>query len=366
MSEETAAAGAAIRPVVLSGGSGTRLWPLSRRARPKQFVPLAGRRSLFAETLARVSGPPFAPPLVIASARHEALVADELAQAGETAASVLLEPEGRNTAAAVAAAALWARRRGADEEVLALLPADHHIADAAAFRQALAAAAELARREPLIVTLGIAPDRPATGYGYIEAGAALGPHGFALRRFHEKPDARTAARYLARGGFYWNAGIFVARARSFADAFAAHAPELWRAVEAAMADLEPTAGGAARLPAGPWARVPAISFDYAVMEKTEDAAVIPVACGWSDVGSFDALLGLIARDESGNALSGPVTVEEARDCLVWSRGPRVAVHGLSDVVVIAEEDAVLVIPAAAAQEVRRLVARLAEEDPDRL
>lgn len=366
MSEGAAASAVTIRPVILSGGSGTRLWPLSRRARPKQFVKLAGRRSLFAETLARVSGAPFAPPLVIASARHAELVAAELAAAGERAAGVLLEPEGRNTAAAVAAAAQWARAAGAGEEVLAILPADHHIADPAAFRQALVAAASLAHSKPLIVTLGIAPDRPATGYGYIEAGEALGGGGFVLRRFHEKPDGETAASYLARGGFYWNAGIFIARAATLAAAFAAHAPEIWRAVEAAMADLAPKAAGAAGLPRGPWARVPAISFDYAVMEKTREAAVIPVACGWSDVGSFDALLALLDRDEAGNALSGPVTVDGAQNCLVWSRGPRVAVHGMRDVVIIAEEDAVLVIPAVAAQQVRNLVARLADEDPDRL
>ncbi len=363
--KKTAHKPTAIRPVVLSGGSGTRLWPLSRRARPKQFVPLLGRKSLFAETLARVSASPFRPPLVIASAHHHDILTEELGESG-TPAALLLEPAGRNTAAAVAAAALWAIRRGEKDDVLALLPADHHVGDPAAFRDALLAAGRLAKSEDMIVTLGIRPDRPATGYGYIEAGRPLAETGFHLRRFHEKPDAETAARYLATGGFYWNAGIFVARAGTLEAAFAAHAPAIWEAVDRALAAAPVCEGEPIVLPADPWARVPAISFDYAVMEKTEAAAVIPVDCGWSDVGSFDALFALAEKDGAGNASLGAVTAIGARDCLVISQGPRVALHGVEDLVVIAHADAVLVLPREAAQSVREIVARLEQEDPERL
>ena len=366
MSADSKEAGpVAIRPVVLSGGSGTRLWPLSRRMRPKQFVPLIGEDSLFAQTLARVSGAPFRPPLVIASARHRALLAEELAKSG-TPAALILEPSGRNTAAAVAAAALWAIRRQEADTVLALLPADHHIGDPARFRAALLAAARLAAAEDVIVTLGIRPDRPATGYGYIEAAEPLGEDGFRVRRFHEKPDAPTAARYLQTGGFYWNAGIFVARARTVRTAFAAHAPAIWQATEQALAAAPGAEEEPVVLPADRWVRVPAISFDYAIMEKTDAAAVVPADCGWSDVGSFDALFALREKDAAGNAAIGPATMVAARDCLTISQGPRIAIHGLKGVVVVADGDAVLVIRKDDAQSVREIVARLEEEDPDRL
>ncbi len=355
----------AIRPVVLSGGSGTRLWPLSRRLRPKQFVPVIGKGSLFAQTLARVMGAPFRPPLVIASGRHRAILAEELA-AGTSSATLILEPSGRNTAAAAAVAALWAIRQGEADDVLALLPADHHIGDSARFRAALATAGRLAAAEQVIVTLGIRPDRPATGYGYIEAAAPIGEEGFQVRRFHEKPDAETAAQYLAAGGFYWNAGIFVARAGTLQAAFATHAPGIWRAAEEALAAAPGGVGEPVVLPADLWDRVPAISFDYAIMEKTEAVAVVPVDCGWSDVGSFDALFALCEKDAAGNAAIGPVTMVAARDCLVVSRGVRVAVHGITDLVVVADGDAVLVIRKDDAQSVREIVARLEEEDPDRL
>ena len=358
----------AIRPVVLSGGSGTRLWPLSRRLRPKQFVPVIGKSSLFAQTLARVVGPPFRSPLVIASDRHRRILAEELEGLGAAAASatLILEPSGRNTAAAAAVAALWAIARGEADTVLALLPADHHIGDSARFRAALLAAGRLAAAEEVIVTLGIRPDRPATGYGYIEAAAPLAEGAFRVRRFHEKPDAETAARYLAAGGFYWNAGIFIARACTLEAAFTSHAPEIWRAAERALAAAPGDGGEAVVLPVGLWERVPAISFDYAIMEKTEAAAVVPVDCGWSDVGSFDALFALCEKDAAGNAAIGPVTMVAAQDCLVLSQGPRVAVHGIADLVVVAHEDAVLVIRKDDAQSVREIVARLKQEDPDRL
>ncbi len=356
---------AAIRPVVLSGGSGTRLWPLSRRMRPKQFVRVIGQDSLFAQTLARVSGAPFLPPLVIASDRHQAILADELAESVAPAA-LIFEPSGRNTAAAVAVAALWAIRLQETDAVLALLPADHHIGDPARFRAALLTAGRLAAAEDVIVTLGIRPDRPATGYGYIEVAEPLGEDGFRVRRFHEKPDAETAARYLETGGFYWNAGIFVARAGTLEAAFTAHAPAIWRAVEEALAAAPAEKGKPVVLPANRWERVPAISFDYAVMEKTDAAAVVPVDCGWSDVGSFDALFALCEKDAAGNAAIGPATMVAARDCLIVSRGPRIAIHGIEGLVVVADEDAVLVIRKDDAQSVREIVARLKEEDPERL
>ena len=355
-----------IHPVVLSGGSGTRLWPLSRRLRPKQFVPVIGKSSLFAQTLARVVGAPFRPPLVVASARHRAIVAEELADSAASA-MLILEPSGRNTAAAVAVAALWVIRQGEADDVLALLPADHHIGDSSRFRNALLTAGRLAAAEDVIVTLGIRPDRPATGYGYIAAATPLAEGSFRVRRFHEKPDAKTAARYLAAGGYYWNAGIFVARAGTLERAFTAHVPEIWRAVEKALAAAPGDGVGEPVLPpAALWERVPAISFDYAIMEKTEAAAVVPVDCGWSDVGSFDALFALCEKDTAGNAALGPVTMVATRDSLIVSQGPRVAVHGIEDLVVVADGDAVLVIRKDDAQSVREIVARLKEEDPGRL
>ncbi len=354
-----------ILPVVLSGGSGTRLWPVSRERAPKQFASLLGDdRSLFQRTLARFAdGDGYGPPIVICNEQHRFLVAEQMRRLALADAAVLLEPAGRNTAPAAALAALAALDRGerwapdATAFVL-LLPADHLIADEEAFHRAIATALPAARAGR-IVTFGIAPDHPATGYGYIEAGAEVpgAPMVRAVRRFREKPDRETAAAYLEAGNFYWNAGIFLARADALIDEFARHAPEILARVRDAFAARREDPDFT-RPEARAWKAARDISIDYAIMERTDRAAVVPVEMGWSDVGSWDALHEALPRDESGNALLGDVLAEDVSGSLLRTEGPMIAALGVKDLVVVATPDAVLVLPRARAQDVRRLVDRL--------
>ncbi|MDI3306182.1 MAG: mannose-1-phosphate guanylyltransferase/mannose-6-phosphate isomerase, partial [Acetobacteraceae bacterium] len=346
-----------IVPVILSGGTGTRLWPLSREGYPKQFWPLVSARTMLQETAARASGPGFAPPVVICNEAHRFLVADQLREARIEGARILLEPVGRNSAPAIAAAALLLREEN-PETVLWLMAADSAIADVAALQAALASAAAAARAGR-IVTFGMLPTAPETGYGYIEVGGELAglPGVRAVSRFVEKPDAATAAGFLAGGRHLWNSGMFVATAATLIGELERYAPEVLQAVSAAMEGAQRDLGFV-RLGAAAFTSAPAISIDYAVMEKTSCAAVVPASIGWSDIGSWAALWEASPKDAAGNAVIGPVELLGAEGCYVRSEGILTGVIGLKDTVVVTTEDAVLVMPRDRAQDVKALVERL--------
>lgn len=353
-----------ITPVLLCGGAGTRLWPLSRKSYPKQFVPLMGEETLFQASARRLSGPGFTPPLVLTGADFRFIVTEQLAAAGIDPGAVLIEPEGRNTAPAVLAAALWLAREDPDALML-VAPSDHVIPRADAFRTAVAAG-EPAARAGQLVTFGIAPTHAETGYGYLELAGAPGdlaiPRPHALARFVEKPDAARAAEMLAAGHYLWNAGIFLFSAAAALAAFRAHAPDLIAPVEAALAAAKPDLGFL-RLDPEAWAAAPDISLDYAVMERAGNLSVVPFTAGWSDLGGWDAVWRESARDASGVALSGPATAIDCRNTLLRSEDPGLELVGLGlrDVIVVAMPDAVLVADAARAQDVRQAVAALKEK-----
>ncbi|MBP5855805.1 mannose-1-phosphate guanylyltransferase/mannose-6-phosphate isomerase [Marivibrio halodurans] len=348
-----------IQPVILSGGAGTRLWPLSRRAYPKQFLPLAGTASLLQQTAERVSDPArFHPPLVIAGEAHRFIVRDQLEEAGCRPDRLVLEPVGRNTAAAVALAALMMATRD-PASIVAILPSDHMIADEAAFHAALARAGEAAAAGYLTL-FAMRPTRAETGYGYIRTGAPLeGLDGaFHVERFVEKPDAATAERFLTDGAHGWNSGMLIFRADMMLTALDRHAPKVLAACRAALAgawvDLD-----FLRLPRAAFEAVPALPIDVAVMERTDRAAVVPADFGWNDLGAFASLHTVGAADDQGNVVRGDAVLEACRDSLVIGEDGRlVAAIGLTDMVVVATKDAVLVAPADRADAVRHLVARL--------
>lgn len=354
-----AAPAAPITPVLLCGGSGTRLWPLSRESYPKQFAPLMGAESLFQATAGRLSGPGFAPPLVVTADPFRFIVAEQLAARRQAPAAILIEPAPRNTAPAVLAAALWLAALAPDGLML-IAPTDHRIPDADAFRAAVAAAAPRARAGD-IVTFGITPDRAETGYGWLELAAAPVPGGTAsLSRFVEKPDAARAAAMLADGGRHlWNAGLFLAAPATVIAAFHVHAPDLVADVSAAVAGAR-TDLGFTRLATEPWERLPSISVDYAVMEKAANLAVMPYGGAWSDLGDWDAVWRLSDADAQGNALTGQATAIDCEGSLLRSDTPgqEVVGIGLTDMMAVAMADAVLVAPRSRAQEVRQAVAAL--------
>ena len=341
-----------LQPVLLSGGSGTRLWPLSREAYPKQFLALAGDDTMVQATWRRVAPLAGAAPIVVANEDHRFLVAEQLRQAGAPRAAILLEPAGRNTAPAIAAAALQATADGADP-LLLVLPSDHVVTDEAAFhgavREAIPAAAGGA-----LVTFGIVPGAPETGFGYIQAEAGDGVR--AVRRFVEKPDAATAARYLSEGGYYWNSGMFLFRASRYLAELGRHAPAMLAAVRAAC-DGAVRDGDFIRLDKAAFEACPADSIDYAVMEKTDRAMVLPVDIGWNDVGSWSALWEVSAQDGDGNAHHGDVIAVDSRNSYAWARR-LVALVGVDDLVVVETDDAVLVAHKDKVQQVKEVVARL--------
>ena len=346
-----------IIPVLLAGGAGTRLWPVSRDALPKQFLPLVGERSSYQETLLRVNDPMFAQPIVITGPDFH-FFARRQAEAVGVDATVVIEPLRRDSGPAIAAAAAVARARDPDAVVLALA-ADHIILDAPEFRatcHAGRAGAEAGR----IVTFGIKPTEPKTSYGYILPGEALGAEGVhTVARFVEKPDAVTAARYVQEG-YLWNSGNFLFRADVLLNEVARLEPEMAAAVEEAVASATADLGFL-RLGADAFARAPQKSIDYAVMEKTDRTAVVTGNFRWSDIGSWDALFDITPRDESGNVTHGPVVAEDTRGCVIHSDGRLTAAIGVNDLVVVSTADAVMVVPRARSQEVKELVARLKAE-----
>jgi mannose-1-phosphate guanylyltransferase / mannose-6-phosphate isomerase len=344
-------------PVILSGGSGTRLWPLSRKNLPKQFLPLAGDSTLFQQTVARAQTLPGATsPIVVCSEDHRFLVAEQLQMLGISDASILLEPVARNTAPAIALAALQALGKDPDA-VLLVLPADHLIGDTDNFGDAVRKALPLAA-DGWLVTFGIRPDAPETGFGYIRRGHALGGDGYQVEAFVEKPDRATAESYLKTGTYDWNSGMFLFRASRLLEELAQQAPAMHAGVaaafESAHADLD-----FVRIDKEAFASIPEDSIDYAVMEKTRRAAVVPVSCEWSDIGSWAALWSASERDADGNRLEGDVLALESRNSYVRSSPRRmVALLGVEDMVVVDTPDAVLVAARSHAQDVKKLVDQL--------
>ncbi len=346
-------------PVILSGGAGTRLWPLSRELYPKQLLPLTGTHTMLQETVLRLAGLEASAPLVVCNEAHRFLVAEQLRQLGVAPLATILEPVGRNTAPAIALAAHAALKAGAAgdaaDPVLLVLPADHVIRDVPAFRQAVQAASAAAQAGQL-ATFGIVARSPETGYGYIQRGQASGA-AFRIARFVEKPDAAVAGGFVKSGDYYWNSGMFMFRARRYLQELARFAPDMARICEAAFraatADLDFT-----RISAKTFEACPADSIDYAVMEKTADAVVVPLDAGWSDVGSWSALHEASEADAHGNVTHGDVISEDTHGSYLHSQSRLVAAVGLQDHVVVETKDAVLVAPRARVQDVKKLVQQL--------
>ncbi|MFN7133210.1 MAG: mannose-1-phosphate guanylyltransferase [Myxococcales bacterium] len=346
----------ALHPVIMAGGSGTRFWPLSRRKRPKQFLPLTSRKALLVETVDRLKG--LARPenvWVVCGRVHAPSVRKLLPKLPR--GNVLVEPEARNTAPCVGLAAAVIAKKD-PEAILAVLPADHHVADPAGFRAALARAAEIAATGAL-VTIGIRPAHPETGFGYIQQGPELSGGAlpvYAVQRFVEKPDLATAKGYLADGRYLWNAGIFVFKASRILGELAAHLPETRAPLEAiGKAAGKRTFEGTLKKQ---FAKMPKISIDYGVMERAGNIAVVPAEFGWSDVGSFSALPEVRARDAQGNVSEGEAVLVDVADSVVLAGKRPVAVLGVSGLVVVDAGDAILVCPKERAQDVRRLVEAL--------
>ncbi|WP_142850461.1 mannose-1-phosphate guanylyltransferase/mannose-6-phosphate isomerase [Telmatospirillum sp. J64-1] len=350
-----------IIPVILSGGSGTRLWPLSREAYPKQFLPLVSERSMMQETVLRCCGEGlFDAPMVVANAEHRFLVAEQMRQIGVEPIALVLESEGRNTAPAAAVAALLAEARHPGA-LLLVLPSDHLVRDVAGFHDAVRRARPAAEAGRL-VTFGIAPSRPETGYGYIRQGEALeGREGvFHVDGFVEKPDLEHAQSMLAKGGVLWNSGMFLFRADIFLAELKRHAPDVAEAARAALEGAAPDLDFL-RLEGEAFSRCPSISIDHAVMERTAQAAVVPVEIGWTDVGAWSEIWAVGDKDEAGNVVSGDVLTDGAQGCLVRSEGLLTVVSGVEDLAVVVTADAVLVTRRDQAQSVKAVVERLRKD-----
>lgn len=343
-----------IMPIIMSGGAGSRLWPASRAAYPKQLLPLLGHNTMVQDTAMRVTGPNYTAPVFICNTAHAEAITSQMRAINSAPLAIITEPMGRNTAPAAVVAAEFAKRYG--EHTLALLlPADHHVTKPEAFRKAVDAAVPAALSGHL-VTFGISPHAPETGYGYIERGAAIDDDAFTVTAFREKPDADTAQQYLASGRYDWNAGIFLFSPTAFLSEIEKFEPVMRKraaqALDAARVtgtryDLDPTI----------FKTCPAESIDYAVMEKTAQAAVVPCDIGWNDIGSFKALHEA-TKDDSGSAVPIGTIRVNSENCIVQSDGPLVSIVGLSGIGVIVKDGAVLVVNLEASQDVKTVVDQL--------
>ena len=351
-----------LTPVLLSGGVGSRLWPVSREAHPKQFQPLAGELSMLQETLKRTTGLDESAPVVVCNEEHRFMVAEQLRQVNLDASALILEPVGRNTAPAVALAALYAVAED-PEALLLVLPADHVIQDVPAFVTAVGKAVPLAQ-EGRLMTFGVVPTSPETGYGYINCGESLGDDLYQLERFVEKPDVATAAAYLESGNYLWNSGMFLLSAEVYLQELGQHAPEMLDCCRAAM-DAANRDMDFIRPEPAIFDSCPSDSIDYAVMENTSRGGVVSLDCGWSDVGAWSALWDVASRDEQGNAMRGDVIVDNCTDSYFYSDSRLVAATGVEGLVVVETADAVLVADRDKVQDVKRIVNQLkAQERPE--
>jgi mannose-1-phosphate guanylyltransferase / mannose-6-phosphate isomerase len=342
-------------PVILSGGAGTRLWPLSRELHPKQLLALVGSQTMLQETIRRLSGLEASSPIVVCNETHRFLVAEQLRAIACEARAIVLEPLGRNTAPAIALAAHAALAADEGDSLLLVLPADHVIRDTAAFHAAIEIACGAARDDAL-VAFGIVPTAPETGYGYIRRGERRGG-AYRIAEFVEKPDSERAKKFLSTGNYYWNSGMFLFRARRYLDELERHAPDIASVCRNAFAgatrDLDFT-----RVSASVFEACRSESIDYAVMEKTADALAVPLDAGWSDVGSWASLHSVCDQDAQRNSLIGDVVAEDTENSYIYSESRLVATVGLRDFVVVETKDAVLVAPRDRVQDVKKLVARL--------
>ncbi|QJU59665.1 mannose-1-phosphate guanylyltransferase/mannose-6-phosphate isomerase [Sphingomonas sp. AP4-R1] len=342
-----------IIPVILSGGSGTRLWPMSRAERPKQLLSLTGAETMLQLTARRtMNRPGFASPIIVANTAHADEIARQLGDIGIDDATIVLEPAARNTAPAIALAALAADR---DAQLL-VMPSDHVIDKVDSFMAAIASAAPLCA-QGWFATFGISPDAPETGYGYIRRGEELAPGVNKVERFVEKPDIETARSYVASGDYSWNGGIFLFTAGAYLDALGHLEPAMLAAATEGMEKAR-REGGRIYPDAKAFGTSPSESVDYAVMEKVDRVAVVPVDMGWSDLGSWDALHAIAPRDTKNNAQQGEVIAIDTTGCLLRTDGPLVAAVGIKDLIVIATGDAVLILPRGSSQDVKRAVEAL--------
>lgn len=347
-----------IVPVILSGGAGQRLWPLSRQQFPKQFLGLNGHESMLQQTIQRVSDARFSPPLFICNDEHRFLVAEQARDIDCVPRAIVLEPVGRNTAPAAALAAVMVQMDDPDALIL-LLPSDHVIADVGAFLTALEIATAAAD-DGRLVTFGVEPDRAATGYGHIKKGEPLPYCGcFEIDRFTEKPDRETADRFLSEGGYYWNSGIFLFSARTYIETLRSLRPEILEPCENAVRDGK-TDIDFFRPDAEHFSSCPSDSIDYAIMEHTKNGAMVPVNIGWNDLGSWDALWQIGERDQNNNVLTGDAIAHETSNSYLHSSGPLIASVGLDNVLLIATEDAVLAVSREHVEDVKTVVAALKE------
>ena len=348
-----------ITPVILSGGVGSRLWPVSREGRPKQFLPLGGAHSMLQQTLLRLASLQTAPPLVVCNEAHRFLVAEQLREIGADPSAIILEPAGRNTAPAIALAALQASQ-GEPDALLLVLPADHHIASPARFITAVTQG-ENAARDGLLVTFGVVPSGPETGYGYLRGDATVTEGVLQLAEFVEKPDKAKASAYVEDGGYYWNSGMFLLHAATYLEVLAEQQPAMYAACQQAMAsaveDLD-----FLRPDSEAFLACPSDSIDYAVMEHTDKGAIVPLDCGWSDIGSWSALCDVGEADASGNVIDGDVVLHDTQNSYVRSDSRLVTTTGVNNLVVVETADAVLVADRDKVQGVKDIVNALKAAD----
>lgn len=346
-----------ITPVIMSGGSGTRLWPVSRKTLPKQFHNLLGEETLFVETIRRLSGDIFNPPLIVCNFEHRFLVAETLRQENIVYGEILLEPEAKNTAPALIVAAQYLLKKDEDCIIIAL-PCDHNIQDLNIFIESVKIAYTAAKQDKL-VTFGVKPNSPHTGYGYIQKGAALAGHSsvFEISKFHEKPQLNKAQEYLSSEGFLWNSGMFLYKAKTFLQEINEFEPVLVKqclnSLNKGHKDL-----GFININKQHFNKIQPLSIDYALWEKTQNAVTVPIECGWTDIGSWSTLAEISESDDDQNVISNNVVIQKSKNCFVRSDGKLIALLGVSDLTVIADDDAILVCSKSSSQDIKMLVDRV--------
>jgi len=342
-------------PVILSGGSGTRLWPLSRQLFPKQFLTLSGEQSMLQDTLSRLDNLDMQPPVIICNDEHRFIVAEQLRALDILNGEIILEPVGRNTAPAIAVAAFHALRK--DEDALLLvLPADHVIKNVAAFHAAISQAEVLANAGKL-VTFGVVPDKAETGFGYIKRGNKQGAVGFKVDAFVEKPDLKTAETYLLSGDYFWNSGMFMFKASSYLDELKKYHPEIYASCESAVGNLD-TSFDFMRLNKDIFSKCPSGSIDYAVMEKTQEAVVVQLDTQWNDVGSWSALWDIHKKDGAGNVVVGDVITHDVEGSYLYSSSKLITAIGVENLVIVETPDAVMISSKDRVQDVKLIVEKL--------